>query len=95
MKPSEVLAKAADLIEPEGRWCQKAYHSGEARCAVGAIVHIGEQNGGHQSATTEIFIRAICPDFAISTWNDREGRTQAEVVSALRKASELARSEGQ
>ena len=31
----------------------------------------------------------------VAPWNDAPGRTQAEVVAALRKAADLARSEGQ
>lgn len=108
MKPSEVLAKAADLIEPEGRWTRGALARNERRrdvkqkwhlatcfCASGAIGAVANDDAqwteafGYLSAVT---LRLSGDD--VITWNDDLARTQAEVVKALRDASELAKAEG-
>lgn len=108
MKPSEVLAKAADLIEPEGAWTQGKFAreaSGLAQdpkspkaicwCARGAII----RSGGLESAPLR-YLRSVVPSCdrsgePVAVWNDAPERTQAEVVKALRDAADLARSEGQ
>jgi hypothetical protein len=108
--PSQVLDKAADLIEPEGKWGQRQYYdvSAGCRCIVGALSWV--LDGGRSSAEYEVEgLRALQwvgkavrlkmppsdPASRIIEWNDRKTRKQSEVVSALRKAAELARSEGQ
>lgn len=104
MKPSEVLAKAADLIEPEGRWTQSAaardsqgtwVTSRDPRavcwCAIGALNRAGDDLV--LSSVAAGFVRDLIGD-AVGSWNDTKGRTQAEVVKALRDASELAKAEG-
>lgn len=106
--PSEVLARAADLIEPEGRWIQggaaknaagqylgaggAASKAATCWCAIGALLRTGPD----QAAAALDYLRTlISPTSGIGGWNDAPDRTQAEVVAALRKASELAASEGQ
>jgi hypothetical protein len=106
MKPSEVLAKAADLIEPVGAWTQRtSYRDAKGRiceprspavacrCAAGAI-----------NEACDWSYDLACPTFvrfegfigaSTARWNDTYERTQAEVVKALRDAADLARSEGQ
>lgn len=93
LKPSEVLARAADLIEPEGKWCQHAGRRGDARCLAEAISSLapasviwGDLTGPLEAATGTCWI---------IDWNDEPGRTQAEAVAALRKASALAAEAGQ
>lgn len=98
--PSEVLAKAADLIEPEGRWMQGEWQDGPRQCfcAEGAMAEIAQVSPclmDEHSASRFLERAAGIPWFGVPTWNDQPGRTQAEVVATLRKASELARSEGQ
>lgn len=111
MKPSEVLAKAADLIEPEGAWTQGALGRDENEddieeshelavcwCAIGALCEAsGDRYASELRARVEALIEA--PDgrgtYPLARWNDTPGRTQSEVVAALRSASDLARSEGQ
>lgn len=110
LKPSEVLSRAADLIEPEGAWCQGGASNAPNRealaadatawCGWGAIARAMNSEATHRVFT--YLDRATGGPSAIaspSKWgqsfNDAPDRTQAEVVAALRKASDLARSEGQ
>lgn len=101
LKPSYVLERAAALIEPEGAWTQGAYgrdvlgapcggRSDKAvcRCAAGAILNVGPH-----CYDAEDFHRRVTGQ-GYEAFNDAPGRTQAEVVAALRQAAELARSEG-
>lgn len=107
LKPSEVLSKAADLIEPEGAWARhqlaKSAHDQVVNptderavcwCMAGAMQRITPVLGNVYYRAHEFVARSLdIPTFA--SWNDAPGRTQAEVVKALRDAAELARSEGQ
>jgi len=112
LKPSEVLAKAADLIEPEGCWWQTMRGATAQRqwvepfspmavcwCVVGAVQVAAERRDDFYDPYEQpelAWVRsAVEYDGDIAMWNDDPGRTPAEVVAALRKASELARSEGQ
>lgn len=102
MSPAEVLRKAADLIEPEGAWTQghgardedgaPITSSSEAAvcwCAFGAIWHAqGRMIIGETPA--EAALGKVIGGARIDDWNDAPGRTQAEVVAALRKAADLA-----
>lgn len=105
MKPSEILSKAADLIEPEGRWTQGASaHAGDGLatgacqddaicwCLGGAIERTGY---GHFSAVGDALkYFTATTGGALVSFNDAPGRTQAEVVAKLREAAALAESEG-
>lgn len=105
--PSVVLDRAADLIEPEGAWTQRYFArvepggncigpretAAKCWCAFGAILNIvGSAWEAEDRAIP--FLRAITRE-GIDHWNDAPERTQPEVVAALRKAADLARSEGQ
>jgi len=118
LKPSAVLAAAADLIEPKGRWTRnwtarrrnaqdptitESTVATDPRAvewgAVGAIYKIGMDAG---LTPPECFaIQAIaarangCPRVWFSDWAWAAERTQPEVVAALRKGAEFAKSEGQ
>jgi hypothetical protein len=96
---SEVLAKAADLIEPEGAWSNDdvardragemtfaADPSAVCWCALGAIWHASVGTGVNDYLIENAVLRIIEGD-SIAAWNDAPGRTQAEVVAALRAAS--------
>jgi predicted Abi (CAAX) family protease len=92
--PAQVLNAAADLIEPEGAWKQ---HGGNLRtcwCAGEAIAHV--------TVDLDLLDRWVAIGAANNClglltrqetipWNDVPGRTQSEVVAALRKAAELAK----
>jgi hypothetical protein len=107
LKASEVLERAAALIEPEGAWTQRAYarnalgkvvSSDDADavcwCAFGAVNRVRRPHHVAPSGfLDDLFERAN--GSAFEKLNDTRGRTQAEVIAALRKAAELARSEGQ
>ena len=104
---SEVLSRAADLLEKPGAWTQWAYGRdifGDVEedgsemptdpvcfCVQGAIGQVmGERPYG---APIYPVIGALAdhlgvPAVDVPVWNDAPGRTQAEVVSALRAASE-------
>lgn len=105
--PSEVLARAADLIEPEGTWTQRgdfAYTAdGRGRwgsdpdavcfCAAGATQRVTVDRP--VAANPLAYLERVIGNSNIAEWNDAPNRTQAEVVAALRAASELAKGEGQ
>lgn len=94
-KPSEVLDAAANLIEPEGAWCQGQFHNGLSHCMAGAILLSGGRVfGAEYGFVSRVAILTFGPHSSLAHFNDAHGRTQAEVVSALRQAAELARSEG-
>ena len=105
MRVSDVLGRAADLIEPEGAWTQGSFarnvggyavriESPEAVCfcAVGAIYRAAP----HSSMANRIAdaLAGTVQDDLFSDWNDREGRRQSEVVAKLRKVAEKYREQG-
>jgi len=104
-KPSEILRKAADLIEPEGRWTQNAFARGKSGvpvdeagrsavcfCLVGAIYRSSRRNMMAANPALQLVRRLVKRD--IFSWNDSPRRKQETVVSALRQAAQLAESEG-
>lgn len=94
---AEVLNRAADLIAPDGAWTQGTWArdaSGKADpiperatcwCLYGAIRVASAFNDKLSDRVTEA-VRSVVGGRFIS-WNDAPGRTQAEVVAALRKAA--------
>lgn len=105
---ADVLERAADLIEPEGRWTQGAlYRDRDGNpagamisnpicwCAVGAVIHVG--GGLCELELAEADLAETSPGALrpLSSWNDAPERTQAEVVAKLRQAAALAREQGQ
>lgn len=99
----DVLLKAADRIEPEGRW-HRGYFAADAEgrnadfgsrsaaawCAWGAISREVEEAAGDvflEVAALEL-LESFTGGESIGSWNDHG--TQAEVVAALRKAADLA-----
>lgn len=108
---ADILERAADLIEPEGAWTQKAY-ARDARgknlilgrdptavcwCTIGAIDH--EATGKpHRDALEAIRITLGISgglNSTIGSWNDAPERTQSEVVAKLREAASKAREQSQ
>jgi len=97
---ADVLERAADLIEPEGAWTQGTWardRSGDTAtraeegcwCLWGAIY----KTVGYDAVATSPCLMAVANLVGDSSihWNDVPGRTQAEVVSALREAAKKAR----
>ena len=109
MLPSEILSKAADIVEAPGAWIQGEYattHSGTKVasdspvacrfCAWGAIESAASRRydltvpaGDAEETALETLWNLVGGD--IEAWNDVEGRTQSEVVAALRKAASIAK----
>ena len=100
MRPSEILSKAADLIETVGAWTQLSYaRTSENKpvfwddaqascfCVEGALAKIA--GGRARSFVARRYLQDITQR-DIVFWNDHPKRTQAEVVAALRKAASLA-----
>jgi len=98
---ADILTAAADLIEKPGAWTQGAL----ARHANGNPVGPAEANATcwclygaldrvtgvrcYEGAAADV-LAGMLPG-TVSGWNDRTGRTQAEVVAALRAAADKAR----
>lgn len=106
-KPSDILSAAADLIEQPGKWQQHAWATNAAGeyvddtdpdavcfCASGAI---NRTAGGSFALTAAKAKDAFWDTLGEKPlrFNDAPGRTQAEVVTALRQAAEKARDSGQ
>lgn len=95
MNTSEILTKAADLIDEFG-WMQGEYYNEKGcLCAVGAIrvAADGYVEGAFPSeaATRAIDLVAVHLDTSsVIEWNDDFDRTQAEVVAKLRAVAEVA-----
>jgi len=100
---ADVLDAAADLLEKPGAWTQGDYARnrfggklGDGRkpeatcwCAIGALEKVtGSLIGNHYAAP---LIEVIGGNGRIDQWNDAPGRTQSEVVAALRAAATSAR----
>ena len=99
----ETLNAAADLLTPEGAWTQREYArdalgnrtlitlDATCFCVVGAISKVSglEPVQVERSGANQALLKVINhPDDAgIVYWNDTPGRTQAEVVAALRAAA--------
>lgn len=83
---ARVFDRAADLLEPKGAWIQNGYCRDGARCIVSAVSQAAMSN-------CQPYLTFMgWPHYRQATqWNDTPGRTQTEVVDALRRAGELAR----
>ena len=104
---ADILARAADLIEPEGAWTQGE----EARdahgegledfsgtdavcwCAGGAIWKAARLLGVVRGAPFQRYFELFLGVTGVPEWNDAPERTQAEVVAKLREAAAKARGE--
>jgi hypothetical protein len=102
-KPSELLKEAADLVEPPGRWIQEVIAQDEdgeetsvsmkpavCWCAWGAIDETIRRHRAWGQDAFGFMERTV--GGPIGPFND--SHSQPEVVAALRKAAELAESEG-
>lgn len=101
---ADILTAAAALIEKPGAWTQGGFafapdgedsrfgfdDSAVCWCALGALQKVE----GRLLTSSHPAKRAL-EDLVgnVALWNDAEGRTQAEVVAALRQAAEKARQE--
>ncbi len=97
---AKVLESAADLLEKPGAWGQGSYYPrAGCTCALGALAKASgiEPAGNWDNYTKRLPYQAATLAFGgvneAVQFNDRPGRTQAEVVAKLREASALARSE--
>lgn len=100
---ADVLDAAADLLTPEGAWItgksattkdgeyvNSNHPEAACFCALGAIL----RSGGDPINADDFFGAHIKQGggwWAIGQWNDSFGRTQSEVVAALRAAATSAR----
>jgi hypothetical protein len=80
------LLKAAEYIKEHG-WCQNSYSSGSgAVCIAGALNRIGYRSIASAQDISSTLHRHIGVDNYIA-WQDTPGRTQAEVLKAMRGAA--------
>ncbi len=86
---ADVLNGAADLLERDG-WCQKRGRIGPKRDVATAVVDAAVESW---RAANQAFpwLREVIGQDGVTIWQDAPGRTQAEVVAALRAAAERAR----
>lgn len=89
-----VLHAAADLLEKPGAWTQGDYCRNGGMCVAGALnVASGfRSDNGTATDAGRAFAAALGlsrPE-GIAPWNDAPGRTQEEVVAALREAARKA-----
>ena len=110
---SEILTKAADLLEKPGAWTQGDYarnYVGEGYsdyiadradeggtfepvcfCTIGALNHVrGKEADAALWGELRNPVVSVVGEINIADWNDTPGRTQAEVVAALRTAASQA-----
>lgn len=98
---SEILNAAADLLEQPGAWTQGTLARNETGakvenespaacsfCVLGAIYKVAPDNRAARRAIDAFEVNIGC--LGATVWNDVEGRTQAEVVAALRAAAKQA-----
>ena len=97
---ADILDRAADLIEPEGRWVQgNLFRLAGGKeicwCAYGAILHTRSAHSEEAAELIERDLPKTSPGGLrpIAAWNDAPERTQAEVVAKLREAANLARAQ--
>lgn len=99
MNTADILEKAADLIEPPGKWGQGCLGGKRGEhCADTAIFKIARQLRSERRAEVRIFFAKFVGghnSFDTYRWNDAPERTQAEVVAKLREAAALAREQQQ
>lgn len=98
MKVAEVLFVAADEVESEGLW-QSTDPESTGTCAGNAIWKASGKVSELAEAARWVLVESlglsVVPSMwaalsAIYNWNDEPGRTQAEVVGALRTAGVVA-----
>jgi hypothetical protein len=88
-----IYDKAIELLETNG-WCQGEYKSEDGKlCMLGALF---AARGDFSETWSAIYNDlGFCLDSnsspGISFWNDTPGRTAAEVIDALKRASQLAK----
>ena len=91
---ADVLERAADLLEEFG-WCQDDYGSRRegTLCLFGAFQEARRDFGLPMSGWSEDYLRPFRAVGILAPiwWNDRPGRTKAEVVAKLREAAAAAR----
>lgn len=91
---SEILERAASLIEPEGAWQQGGYGDGGLPTCIGGAVNLAlgrrSWDAPYMDSTVQ-FLNGFVG--GVAHFNDAPGRTQSEVVAKLREAASKARSE--
>lgn len=107
---ADVLERAADKVSPEGTWTQDEFARDETGkplaggwsagaacwCAMGAVEAVlGRKAASAGLALYIDFVETAARTPSLVAWNDAPGRTQAEVVAALRDAAALARTSGE
>lgn len=107
MTIADILDRAADLIEPEGKWTQGELARGKSGkpvrtrraatcfCIMGAI---NAASGEIDRPLSDEFVSVLTPLLPthdpIWIWNDAPERTQPEAVAKLREAANVARERG-
>lgn len=92
-KTAQVLRDAASELEVKG-WCQNTLHQGESSCLIGAMRRAVGLTGNEYSVVSDLYeaFEAVSNSIHMhpATWNDKPGRTQAEVVKLLLTVADVA-----
>lgn len=89
------LRAAADVLERDG-WTQRAWRDGDRRCVAGALTRAVMDRTEAENSNFDRPWQAASDALALHVgeaamiWNDRHGRTAAEVIAALRAAADAA-----
>jgi hypothetical protein len=87
---SEVLLKAADILERDG-WCKYSLHDGQGRhCVAGAILlAVAGSPGGDalRNEARQLLGQHLSFWPTIESWNDLPWRTRNQVLAKLRAAA--------
>jgi hypothetical protein len=102
LKAVEILTKAKELISSPEHWCQEAYSRDKngvscdrkspdvnSFCIIGSVFKVLDE-GVTYDEEIKVWkaLNNVNGDYAISTWNDKEGRTHDEVMAFLDQAIE-------
>jgi hypothetical protein len=95
---AEKLREARQLLSKDGAWIQGCFSDRcGGHCAAGALMEVfGDADERFRTQTFDALLRAIPRVKTIEAlwiWNDRQRRTQAEVLAAFDKAILLAESD--
>ena len=92
-----ILKAAHTLLSRPHSWTKRTSHmfnpkTGNHRyCLVGALREVGHKYKRENRKTANDCIREVINRTSLAIWNDEQGRTRKEVLTALQNAIDIAR----